>query len=157
MNRAIKAELQAALQQTWGAGTATRRQNYKEIYTLATTPIRPAYVPGPKSGRNAGESRFLISRERIVYKHHSIIGLEKYIRNYLGFATEQPPRQDVVPSVLEHNLVAWVEEKEREEEWNKLGAESGLHPLQYKQKKLAGINKRVKTKYRHYRGDNLYL
>jgi len=122
LNRSIKAELQAAMHQKWSP--TARRQNYKETYVLQTGPILSAFVPGPKSGRNAG--------------------LEKYIRNYLDFITAQPPsRQDVVPSVLEHNLVAFVEEKEREEEWAKLGAESGLHPLQYKQKKLAGINKKM--------------
>ncbi len=54
------------------------------------------------------------------------IGLESYIRAQLPLITQQPPRrQDIAPSVLEHNLSAYVDEKEREDEWNKAGVESG--------------------------------
>jgi polyhydroxyalkanoate synthesis regulator protein len=62
-----------------------------------------------------------------------------YIRDHLQFITEQPrKRQDVVPSILEHNLSAYAEEKEREEEWSKIGVDSGVNPLEYKRRKQDG-------------------
>jgi len=120
-NKSIKAELQAAMKEVW-APTPVRRQNYAEVYRLTTVPLRSAYIPGPKSGRNAG--------------------LEAYIRDHLPFITQQPnQRQDVVPSILEHNLSAYAEEKEREEEWSKIGVDSGVNPFEYKRRKQDGINK----------------
>ncbi len=58
-NRSLKSQLQEALKETW-APTAVRRQNYAEVYSLATTPIRSAYIPGPRSTRNAGTSLLCI-------------------------------------------------------------------------------------------------
>jgi len=106
------------MKEVW-APTAVRRQNYAEVYRLATVPLRSAHIPGPKSGRNAG--------------------LEAYIREQLPFITAQPnQRQDVVPSMLEHHMAAYTEEREREEEWSRIGVESRLNPLEYRRRKQEG-------------------
>lgn len=107
------------MKEVWAA-TPVRRQNYAEVFRLATVPLRPAHIPGPKSGRNAG--------------------LESYIRTHMPFITAQPSRKvDVVPSVLEHNLSAYAEEKEREEEYSKLGG--SVNPMEHRRRKQDGINK----------------
>ncbi len=72
-------------------------------------------------------------------RHGGTPGLEAYIRDHLPFITQQPnQRQDVVPSILEHNLSAYAEEKEREEEWSKIGVDSGVNPFEYKRRKQDG-------------------
>lgn len=58
----------------------------------------------------------------------------------MPFITAQPKRkEDAVPSILEHNLAAYAEEKEREEEWSKVSG--SVNPWEYKRRKQDGINK----------------
>jgi hypothetical protein len=131
LRKSIKAELEAVIKETWThiPRAGTRRPNYAEFRHLSTNPLRSAYIPGPKSSRNAPT--------------------EQYIREYLDFITDQPLReQDVVPSILEHNLSTYVEEKEREDEWNRVRAAEGGNYLQWKQKKLAGISRMVNESLR---------
>lgn len=48
----------------------------------------------------------------------------------MSFAVAQPPEvRDVPASVLETNLAALSEARERDNEWNQSGLNSGLNPL----------------------------
>jgi len=47
--------------------------------------------------------------------------------------------EEVGPSILEYNTASYSEQVERENEWNTLGLESGLNPMEYMQKKKQAI------------------
>lgn len=74
----------------------------------------------------------------------TVPGLETYFTKYMSFAVAQPPEvRDVPASVLETNLAALSEARERDNEWNQSGLNSGLNPLQYRAKKKKTIGSQV--------------
>eukprot|EP01087_Luapelamoeba_hula_P017882 TRINITY_DN5687_c0_g1_i1.p1 TRINITY_DN5687_c0_g1~~TRINITY_DN5687_c0_g1_i1.p1 ORF type:complete len:615 (-),score=140.67 TRINITY_DN5687_c0_g1_i1:461-2305(-) len=118
MLRLIKSEMQGVMAQNHKA------RSYRQIYTFKATPLRSAYVPGPKSTRNAP--------------------LEKYIREHVLPLTQQAARRvDAPPSLLEYNLVVRIDEVEKEEELARVGARTPMEALKYRQNKQAAITKKM--------------
>lgn len=67
-------------------------------------------------------------------------GLEKYFARNLPYVTEQTKsRHEIASSIFESNIVAYIDQREKENEWNTLGLESGLNPIEFLKKKQEKI------------------
>lgn len=108
--------------ETWTPGfgiVAPHRRKYKGVNKLFTSPIEAPFVAASDA----------LSKAEVAAKEGQMAREQAYV-------TAQPQRrQDVVPSLIEHNCAKWAEEMDRKEEWEKEGLESGLNPWQFRKRK----------------------
>ena len=98
---------------------APHRRKYKGVNKLFTSPIEAPFVAASDA----------LSKAEVAAKEGQMAREQAYV-------TAQPQRrQDVVPSLIEHNCAKWAEEMDRKEEWEKEGLESGLNPWQFRKRK----------------------
>ncbi|KAL6077624.1 Coiled-coil domain-containing protein 22 [Balamuthia mandrillaris] len=65
----------------------------------------------------------------------------KYVREYAYYATDQVKQgQDNPASIMEHNLLSFIQERERQREQDEFGV---VNPVSFREKKLEGIQESI--------------
>jgi len=115
---------------------------FSPIWILVTHPITSPIIPPP-------------SIHHLPPNAASIKEFQAYVRQSVDYVTAQPPiRQNVIPSILEHNISGFIEFTERENEANSLALESGLSPWEYFRNKRSKVSKVMSSHIRNAMGDN---
>eukprot|EP01095_Lingulamoeba_sp_RSL-Kostka_P015859 TRINITY_DN746_c0_g1_i1.p1 TRINITY_DN746_c0_g1~~TRINITY_DN746_c0_g1_i1.p1 ORF type:complete len:627 (+),score=251.48 TRINITY_DN746_c0_g1_i1:144-2024(+) len=122
----LKNKIKIIKQETWTPDfciTSENRTDFSKRNLLFTEKIDPPFIDLTKvQSRSEAKER------------------QEFIASEQQFITEQPERRsDVAPSIIELNFATYTEAKEREEEWNKNGLDSGLNPWQYRNRKRSNI------------------
>eukprot|EP01094_Clydonella_sp_ATCC50884_P005386 TRINITY_DN1431_c0_g1_i1.p1 TRINITY_DN1431_c0_g1~~TRINITY_DN1431_c0_g1_i1.p1 ORF type:complete len:630 (-),score=263.53 TRINITY_DN1431_c0_g1_i1:167-2026(-) len=134
IKQAICEVVKALEKETWTPSfcvkkSSQKRKRFSNFTNLNTVPIEQPF-PSSAAVVTRAEAKEQLDRIRAEQK----------------LVTRQVERDsDVAPSILEDNFAAWVEAREREDEWNTSGLDSGLNPKQYREKKLGEVHKMMKN------------